>query len=89
MSVTGDQLSRWPNNSGLVWTADSREILYVMDHTVMAVTAEHGTSRSLGLKIPDLLEISSLAPDGKRLAFTAGAGNREVWVIENLLPPHK
>ena len=58
-----------------------------MNNTVIALSVERGTSRSLGLKITDRIEVSSLAPDGKHIAFTAGAGNREVWVIENLLSP--
>ena len=86
MSAPKDQLERWRNFSGLVWTADSREILYVRGDAVWAVSVERGTSRPLGLTMKDLREVSSLAPDGKRLAFTTFTPTREVWVMENLLP---
>ncbi len=47
-----------------------------------------GTPRSLGLKM-DRLNTIRVHPDGKRIAFVAGLGKAEVWMMENFLPAQK
>ena len=44
-----------------------------------------GEPTEVGLSMVMLREVR-VHPDGKRIAFTAGAPYREVWVMENFLP---
>jgi len=90
----GDPM-RFPGFSGLAWTPDGREVLFVRarepnmttpgHHELWAVPVEGGKPRPLGLNMPGLNN-PRVHPDGKRIAFTAGANTQEVWVLENFLP---
>ena len=86
-----------PGFSGLAWTPDGRELLCVKpkrgeagitmpeERELWAIPVQGGPPRRLGLSMSRLRELR-MAPNGKRLAFTAGANTFEVWVMENFLP---
>lgn len=91
-----------PNFSGLAWTPDGRELLFVVgrgeqaivgipgERDLWAIPANGGEPRRLGLSMPGLREVRVDAT-GKRIAFTAGGpgnpgGPGEVWALDNLLP---
>ncbi len=86
-----------PSFMGLAWTPDGRELLCVKpkrqeasitipgERELWAIPVQGGQPRPLGLSMAGLRE-PRVAPDGKRIAFTAGANTFEVWVMENFLP---
>jgi Tol biopolymer transport system component len=86
-----------PNFTGLAWAPDGRELLCVKpkrqeasitipgERELWAIPVQGGQPRPLGLSMAGLRE-PRVAPDGKRIAFTAGANTFEVWVMENFLP---
>jgi len=87
-----------PNFAGLAWTPDGRELVCVKpkraeagvwnvaaERELWAIPVEGGQARRLGLSMANLRQVR-MAPDGKRIAFTAGANTFEVWVMENFLP---
>ncbi len=74
----------------LAWGADGTRLLFGVgkDATkkeIWMVSAEGGEPRKLDL---DMEKMDGLTthPDGKRLAFTAGGYDKEIWVMENFLP---
>lgn len=77
------------------WSPDDRELLYVqyppaatprLPSELFRVSASGGPSRSIGLAM-DTLRDARISPDGRYVAFTAGAATVEDWVMENFLPP--
>jgi Tol biopolymer transport system component len=86
-----------PEFTGLAWTSDGRELLCVKpkrgeasraipgERELWAIPVQGGPPRRLGLSGLGLRN-PRVAPDGKRIAFTAGANTFEVWVMENFLP---
>ncbi|MCZ6811225.1 MAG: hypothetical protein O7D97_04410, partial [Planctomycetota bacterium] len=74
---------------GLSWTPDGRHVIVGPWDTdkpdeLWSIPATGGELRKLdlGFKVKDM----SLHPDGRRIAFTVGKYNNEVWVMENFLP---
>jgi len=105
MPVTGGEpteqfrLEQPESISALTWTPDGRYILFAKANStgdgqraeLWRIPAAGGEPEELGLLVEGLRLYSlSLHPDGQYLAFTAGKpARREVWVIENALPPLK
>ncbi len=105
MPITGDEptehirLEQPESVSALTWTPDGRYVLFGKASStgdeqrveLWRVPAAGGEPEELGLLAQGLRVYSlSLHPDGQYLAFTAGKpARREVWVIENALPPLK
>ncbi len=85
-----------PNFAGLEWTLDGRELLFVRtaarevntgspeNRVLWALPVSGGPPRNLGLSMAGLAD-PHLHPDGKRISFTAGMNQFEVWVMENFL----
>ena len=74
----------------LAWTPDGRHLLFGAwennsKSKIWVVSADGGEPRKLDL---DIYKIEGLTvrPDGKRIAFTSGVHDSEVWVMENFLP---
>jgi Tol biopolymer transport system component len=76
------------------WTPDSRHIIYARTvqgekrkFELWRISAEGGEPQNLGLVMEGLEPYGlSVHPDGKRIAFTAGTGREEVWVLKDFLP---
>lgn len=54
-------------------------------HAVWRIAAAGGKPQPLGIEMPGLRALA-VRPDGRQLAFTAGAPIREPWVVEHFLP---
>ena len=72
------------------WMRDSREILFRRfpgeePTGLWSVPITGGEPRDLGLNLPALRDVR-VHPDGRRLAFTAGFGDSEIWVMQKFLP---
>jgi hypothetical protein len=52
--------------------------------TLWSVAARGGAPNKIDLTVPALREVR-IHPDGQRIAFTAGEGQMEIWVLENFL----
>jgi Tol biopolymer transport system component len=79
----------------LVWTRDGRHVMFekFLDATaakpgLWRVTATGGAPEQV-MEFANPISDLSLHPDGRRIAFTAGGGHEEVWVMENFLPAPK
>ena len=75
---------------GLAVTPDGRHVIFGKRTApdtagLWRVPLAGGEASELGLAMQYLSHIS-LHPDGRRIAFTAGKFNNEVWVMENFLP---
>lgn len=77
---------------GVTWAPDGRALWLVrrtpgdaVSNSVWRLTVDGGRLEPLGLEMPHLRELA-VSPDGRRLAFTAGAPTREPWVVEHFLP---
>ena len=85
-----------PNFSGVEWTRDGKELLFVRSATrevntgspverdLWSLPVAGGAPRKLGLSMAGLAD-AHLHPDGKRISFTAGRNQFEIWVLENFL----
>jgi Tol biopolymer transport system component len=81
-----------PAFGGINWTADGQHLLFVRgsgrtgdDRTVWKVPAAGGNATATDLKARALRDLH-LHPDGRRIAFSAGEGSDELWVLDRLLP---
>jgi Tol biopolymer transport system component/serine/threonine protein kinase len=80
--------------AGLTWSPDSKKVIFVKGRRgdddrrgtseLWQVSAKGGEPEKLGLKYGRQLRVH---PDGNRIAFASGAMRREVWAMENFLPP--
>ena len=77
--------------SGINWTPDGQHLLYVRmidkpgtDRTVWTVAVAGGIPIETRLRAKALRDLH-LHPDGRRVAFTAGEGADELWVLDHLL----
>ena len=77
--------------SGFAWTADGRYVLFVMRSAdwpeapeLWCVPAEEGNPQKL-LEMDGLRDIT-VHPDGRRITFSGGWSQMEVWAMENFLP---
>ena len=80
------------------WTPDSQEILFTRyvagqravehPHQLWKVRVAGGAPLDTGVRIPGFTQVFGLAlsPDGKRLAYTTGSAQAEMWVMEHFLP---
>ena len=84
-------------NTGLAWTPDGSQVLFGRRRGFSAqyqtvelwrISAEGGEPQKFGLAMDQLRDIR-LHPDGQRIAFAAGKGGGEIWVMENFLPALK
>ena len=84
------QIHRQPRSAGRIysvtWTRDGRYLLFSRRGEVWRVPADGGGAVKLDLPRMESLRELRVHPDGRRLAFTAGVGAAEVWVMENLWP---
>ncbi len=75
----------------LAWTADGRRLLLGIhlnngQREVWLVPAEGGEPRKLDFETGQRMAGFTMHPDGKRIAFTGGGYDNEIWVMENFLP---
>lgn len=81
-----------PGFGGINWTPDGRHLLFVRMHAtpgddriVWKVPVGGGPAQKTELKADRMRDLQ-LHPDGRRVAFTAGEGSDELWVLDRLLP---
>ena len=82
----------------LAWSADGRYVLFgksrkldsLEEQTIelWRIPADGGQPQEVGLAM-DRLRSLRVHPDGRRIAFTAGRGKTEMWVLENFLSGQK
>lgn len=79
-----------PGFGGLNWTRDARHLLFVRasgprqeTRELWRAAVDGGALERTGLVMRGLRDVR-LHPDGRQVAFTAGEGSDEVWVLENL-----
>jgi Tol biopolymer transport system component len=72
----------------LAWSADGRFLFFTKRRgetsELWRIAVEGGESEKLGLAMEGLSEVRP-HPDGRRIAFSAGAFRAEIWAMENLL----
>jgi Tol biopolymer transport system component len=78
---------------GLEWTRDGRYIIAIARGTqaseIWRIPAHGGAALKLDLSVPKM-EAFTLHPDNRRFAFSVNEGSqRELWVLEGLVPPLK
>jgi len=86
-AIVGDSLS---------WSSDSRYIVFGKGRStgpeqktqLLAIPSRGGEPHALGLAMDSVRRLS-FDPSGHHVAFSAGKGKSEVWVMENFLPPLK
>jgi Tol biopolymer transport system component len=73
----------------LAWSADGRFLFFAKDRgekrDLWRIAVETGKSEKLDISMEGLSEVRP-HPDGRRIAFSAGAFRAEIWAMENLLP---
>jgi Tol biopolymer transport system component len=81
--------------SSLAWTPDGQRLVYTKNRAskdkgadpqmeVWSTAVDSGQSVELKFSQPGIRDIS-LHPDGRQIAFCAGSGGRDVWVLEGLM----
>jgi hypothetical protein len=89
-------LVRFPPGAGgpeqIVWTLDGEGVMYRNGGEIWRVSRIGGEPLKLewpieGSLMQGMRDIQ-FSPDGRRIAFTAEAGEEELWVMENFLPGH-
>ena len=75
--------------SGFAWTPDGEHLLFSRKDEpsprLWRIAVGGGKPRPLGLETNEEARIS-LHPDGRRIAFTSGKTNIEVWMMDRFLP---
>jgi Tol biopolymer transport system component/DNA-binding CsgD family transcriptional regulator len=95
-AIDGEELRWWPIWTCVAWMPDGRHLLFVRLRKaswedrrtpleVWRIPVAGGESERLGLAMPGLRGLR-VHPDGRRIAFTAGSPEIEVWVLEGLFP---
>jgi Tol biopolymer transport system component len=73
----------------LAWSPDGRFLFFAKDQgekrDLWQIAIETGEMQKLGVSMEGLSEVRP-HPDGRRIAFSAGAFRAEIWVMENMLP---
>jgi Tol biopolymer transport system component len=80
----------------LAWMPDGRHLLFARGNMTRTdprkqaaelyrIASAGGEPQPLGLAMKHLRDLR-VHPDGRRIAFTAGMGEMEIWVLENSLP---
>jgi hypothetical protein len=79
-----------PGFGGINWTPDGRHLFFVRasgplqdTRELWRVAADGGPPEPTGLAARGLRD-SRLHPDGRQIAYTAGEGSSEVWVLEHV-----
>lgn len=79
-----------PGFGGINWTPDGRHLFFVRasgplqeTRELWRVAVDGGSPEPTGLAARALRD-SRLHPDGRQIAYTAGEGSSEVWVLEHL-----
>jgi Tol biopolymer transport system component len=67
----------------LTWMPDGRDLLFVRNNEVWRLPVTGGEPQPVGLTMKGMRGLS-VHPDGRRIAFTAGSPEIEIWVMENL-----
>jgi dipeptidyl aminopeptidase/acylaminoacyl peptidase len=76
---------------GMTWSPDDRFLYFTRrpdahsPFELFRVPAGGGAAESMGLKFEGLRQIE-IAPDGRRIAFSAGSAGTEVWAAQGFLP---
>jgi beta-lactamase regulating signal transducer with metallopeptidase domain/Tol biopolymer transport system component len=81
----------------IAWMPDGRHVLYArgnwkstdprtQETEVWRIPVSGGVPQRVGLAMNRLRDLC-VHPDGRRVAFTAGEPEIEIWVMENFLPP--
>jgi Tol biopolymer transport system component/beta-lactamase regulating signal transducer with metallopeptidase domain len=73
----------WINT--VAWMPDGRHLLFGRRDEAWWIAVAGGEPQPLGLAMKHLRDLR-VHPDGRRIAFTAGLGEMEIWVMENFLP---
>ncbi len=76
--------------TGLAWTADGRYVLFTIRSSDQPAPTELWRIHAEGGEPQKLLEMDGLRdisvhPDGRRIAFTSGRVQMEIWAMENFL----
>lgn len=83
----------WINPSWSAWTPDGMGVLvlagdnnsYFGPYQMWYIPVNGGTPHRVGISMP-VLESINLDPSGKRVGFTGGSSEAQVWEIKNLFP---
>ncbi len=82
------EVHRQPRGTGRIysvaWTSDGTRLLFSRKGQLWRISVAGGAPEQLPVALESLRELRP-HPDGQRLAFTAGVGRGEVWVLENIL----
>ena len=90
--LRGDGSLMPPAFGTIAWAPDGRSVLFAkrtspggLKTELWLIPVQGGEPRKLDLTAENMRDLS-VHPDGRRIAFTAGQGRSEVWVMENFLP---
>jgi hypothetical protein len=75
-----------PDGRHLLFGKGSGTVTQKQAAEVWRISVAGGTPQRVGLTMGGLGRLC-VHPDGRRIAFTAGSRQAEVWVMENLFPP--
>ncbi len=78
-----------PTVLNVAWSPDGRNVLYTVrtddTHQLWRISVAGGLPQKIDLAMESIQQLR-IHPDGRRIAFDAGSGGAEVWVMENFLP---
>jgi Tol biopolymer transport system component len=84
------RLLNMPGGLGLVWTRDSRHLLFIQSGNptfqVYSIAVEGGVPQLVGISMNGLGGLA-LNPDNTRIAFLDTQSRTDLWAYKNLLPP--
>ena len=90
--LRGDESLLHTSFGSIAWTPDGRSVLFArraspggLKTELWSISVQGGEPRKLDLTAENMRDLS-VHPDGRHIAFTAGQGRSEVWVMENFLP---
>ena len=72
-------LEDWGEISDISWAPDGQSLLFTSDEKLWQIASSGGQPREL-MAIPDEY---NLHPDGRRIAYSTGESDKEIWVMEN------
>ncbi len=75
-----------PHIWSITWEADGRHLLFVRrggKPELMRISVDGGEPQPVGFQMEGLAQ-PAISPDGRKIAFEAGTGSTEVWVLEHL-----
>ena len=88
--LRGDQSLMRTTEGAIAWAPNGLSVLFARPTIsrgtdLWLVPVQGGEARKLDLTAENMRDLS-VHPDGRHIAFTAGGGRSEVWVMENFLP---